>query len=117
MAVPTIYFKLITHWNQLQVTEQERISEHLKGFRLMVSGSAALPISVLEQWKQISGEIIGACLILKTNDFNLEQLTEGVKEKLPGYKTPKKYIIQDDLPRNAMGKVIKNEFKSAFTNI
>ncbi|MEI7831072.1 MAG: acyl-CoA synthetase [Prolixibacteraceae bacterium] len=261
MAVPTIYFKLITHWNQLQVTEQERISEHLKGFRLMVSGSAALPISVLEQWKQISGhtllerygmteigmaisnpyrgerkpgyigqalpgvsirltddnnlpveegtpgeiqikganvfkeywnktketidsftgdgwfksgdisifedssykilgrnsvdiiksggykisaleieevlrahpkikdcgvvgipdegwgEIIGACLILRTNDFNLEQLTEWVKEKLPGYKTPKKYIIQDDLPRNTMGKVIKNELKDAFTNI
>jgi malonyl-CoA/methylmalonyl-CoA synthetase len=54
MAVPTIYYKLIAHWEKLSGAEQETISEQLKKFRLMVSGSAALPVSVMEKWKKIS---------------------------------------------------------------
>lgn len=58
MAVPTIYFKLIAHWNALPKTEQEQLSNTLKAFRLMVSGSAALPVSVLEKWRTISGHTL-----------------------------------------------------------
>ncbi|CAA6827353.1 MAG: Long-chain fatty acid--CoA ligase [uncultured Aureispira sp.] len=58
MAVPTIYFKLIHHWEQASETAQKSYSKALKAFRLMVSGSAALPISVLEQWQQISGHTL-----------------------------------------------------------
>jgi malonyl-CoA/methylmalonyl-CoA synthetase len=58
MAVPTIYFKLIARSNELSVLEQEKISKALKHFRLMVSGSAALPVSVLEQWREISGHTL-----------------------------------------------------------
>ena len=58
MAVPTIYFKLIAHWNGLPKEEQEAVSGALKDFRLMVSGSAALPISVLEKWRTISGHTL-----------------------------------------------------------
>jgi malonyl-CoA/methylmalonyl-CoA synthetase len=54
MAVPTIYFKLIAHWEKLTENERENISAQLKKFRLMVSGSAALPVSVMEKWKSIS---------------------------------------------------------------
>lgn len=261
MAVPTIYFKLISYYNTLTGPDQESISKHLMKFRLMVSGSAALPVSVLEQWKEISdhtllerygmteigmaisnpyngqrkpghiglalpgveirladennetiteigqpgeiqikgdnvfkeywnkpketkdaftsdgwfqtgdiavldkgsykilgrnsvdiiksggykisaleieevlrthpkikdcgvvgipniewGEIIGASLILESNDLDLEDLKDWISEKLPSYKTPKKYIIQDDLPRNVMGKVTKKDIKDLFTN-
>lgn len=58
MAVPTIYFKLIAHYNTLPIDRQTEISECLKDFRLMVSGSAALPVKVLEQWKKISGHTL-----------------------------------------------------------
>lgn len=54
MAVPTIYYKLIAYYEQLSQEEQEEISSKLKKFRLMVSGSAALPVSVMEKWKTIS---------------------------------------------------------------
>jgi len=260
MAVPTIYYKLITQWKKIPVEEQKRISISLKGFRLMVSGSAALPISVLEQWKDISGhillerygmtemgmaisnpyhgerkpghigqalfgvnirlvdesnqiisegsqgeiqikgsnifkeywnkpketaesftkdgwfktgdiavfdhgyykilgrnsidiiksggykisaleieevlrshpkikdcavvgipdlewgEIVAASLVIEASGFNLDQLKEWLIEKLPSYKTPKKYIVQDDLPRNVMGKVTKNKLKKILIN-
>ncbi|MCL4139281.1 UNVERIFIED_CONTAM: hypothetical protein GTU68_034352 [Idotea baltica] len=231
MAVPTIYYKLITYWESLPLAEQKEISNSLQKFRLMVSGSAALPISVLEKWRTISGqtllerygmtemgmaisnpyngerrpgfigqslpgitvrlvdesenmveqgisgeiqgwfrtgdiallengsyrilgrnsvdiiksggykisaleieevlrthpsikdcgvvgipddewgEIIGASLILEDAAPNLDELTNWLKERLPGYKIPRKFIFQEDLPRNVMGKVTKRELK------
>lgn len=58
MAVPTIYFKLIAWWEVQSVQRQKNISACLRNFRLMVSGSAALPVSVLEKWKKISGHTL-----------------------------------------------------------
>lgn len=55
MAVPTIYFKLITAWERASTSVRQRISAALKNMRLMVSGSAALPVSVMERWEEISG--------------------------------------------------------------
>ena len=261
MAVPTIYYKLIAYWKRLPLDDQEKISESLKNFRLMVSGSAALPVSVLKKWKEISGhtllerygmteigmaisnpynwerkpgyigqalpnvqiritdengllqtegrqgqievkgpnvfkeywnkpeataevftldgwfktgdiailekgaykilgrnsvdiiksggykisaleieevlrthpdikecgivgipdeewgEIIGASLILNKKEIDLGQLKNWLKDKLPNYKIPRRYIIQEDLPRNVMGKVTKNELKGMFSKI
>jgi malonyl-CoA/methylmalonyl-CoA synthetase len=54
MAVPTIYYKLISSWEKADEIEQQKISEQLKKFRLMVSGSAALPVSIMEKWHTIS---------------------------------------------------------------
>lgn len=258
MAVPTIYFKLISYWKELPEARKETISKILKGFRLMVSGSAALPVSVLEEWRTISGhtllerygmtemgmaisnpyrgerkpgyigqplpnvtvriaeednqpvpdgtageiqvkgpnifkeywqkpeatrhtftqdgwfktgdiavfengsyrilgrnsvdiiksggykisaleieevlrsypavkecgvvglpddewgEIIGAGLVLETDSADLEALKEWLKSRLPGYQLPRKYRILNELPRNVMGKVTKNELKNMF---
>ena len=258
MAVPTIYYKLITYYNTLEKEQQQQITESLAKFRLMVSGSAALPISVLEQWQSLSGqlllerygmtemgmaisnsyigerrpghiglplsgvsirianennelvdegtqgeiqvkgsnvfseywnkpeatratftddgwfktgdialfnkgsykilgrnsvdiiksggykisaleieevlrthpqinecgvvgipdiewgEIVGASLISSGEMIDLEALTIWLKDKLPSYKIPRKYIFQEDLPRNVMGKVTKKELIQNF---
>jgi len=58
MAVPTIYFKLISYWESLASDKQKQITDTLSKFRLMVSGSAALPVSVMEKWKTISGHTL-----------------------------------------------------------
>ena len=58
MAVPTIYYKLITYWEKLSIEEQEVLYDILKKFRLMVSGSAALPVTTLEKWQTISGHTL-----------------------------------------------------------
>jgi malonyl-CoA/methylmalonyl-CoA synthetase len=54
MAVPTIYVKLIAAWEQAAPERREALSEACARLRLMVSGSAALPVSTLERWKEIS---------------------------------------------------------------
>ena len=58
MAVPTIYFKLISEYESLTIDEQRKLSEAMSKFRLMISGSAALPVSVMEKWKEISGHYL-----------------------------------------------------------
>lgn len=58
MAVPTIYYKLIHYYQSLSSEEQSEISAALKEFRLMVSGSAALPVKTLEEWRTISGHTL-----------------------------------------------------------
>lgn len=58
------------------------------------------------------GEIVAASLILKNvKEIDTVNLSGWLKEKLPTYKIPRKYFVQDDLPRNVMGKVSKNELK------
>ena len=58
MAVPTIYFKLITYWESLSKEKQEALTMCMSKFRLMVCGSAALPVTVMEKWKIISGHTL-----------------------------------------------------------
>ena len=258
MAVPTIYFKLIDFWESSSQDKKLLLSQGVKKLRLMVSGSAALPVSVLEKWKEITshillerygmteigmalsnsyegerrpghvglplpgvkvrladsngneiknvgdsgeiqikgpnvfkeywkkpkttkesyqegwfksgdiavfkdgmykilgrdsvdiiksggykisaleiedvlrshvkikecaviglpdsewGEIVAASLIVYEKKINFNDLKLWLKEFLPSYKIPRKYIIQKELPRNTLGKVTKNELKNAF---
>ncbi|MEJ6486611.1 acyl-CoA synthetase [Nostoc punctiforme UO1] len=58
MAVPTIYVKLITAWENASKERQKTMSEGCAKMRLMVSGSAALPVQVLEKWQNISGHFL-----------------------------------------------------------
>jgi malonyl-CoA/methylmalonyl-CoA synthetase len=258
MAVPTIYFKLVTEFESYSKKDQELLTEAMKTFRLMVSGSAALPVSVMEKWKEISGhyllerygmteigmaisnpyegqrkagyigkplpnvevrlvdehnlavdsgnpgeiqikgpsvfkeywekpvataksftedgwfktgdiaiveegyyrilgrdsvdiiksggykisaleieevlrkhpsikdcgvvgipdeewgELVSAAIVVQS-DLDVKSLNQWVREQMPAYKTPRKYMVVEDLPRNAMGKVVKNDLKALFS--
>jgi malonyl-CoA/methylmalonyl-CoA synthetase len=58
MAVPTIYVKLIAAWETATEETQNRRSKSCAKMRLMVSGSAALPVQVLEKWQKISSHFL-----------------------------------------------------------
>ncbi len=58
MAVPTVYVKLIAVWDAAPVERRVALSQACANVRLMVSGSAALPVSTLERWKEISGHTL-----------------------------------------------------------
>lgn len=258
MAVPTIYYKLIAQWQKQSSVNQQNLRKAFQKFRLMVSGSAALPVSTLEKWRGITGqtllerygmtemgmaisnpylgerrpgyigqplpnvkvrlvdeknqlvnpgtpgeiqvkgpnvfkeywnrpdatqdtftedgwfktgdiaqyeagsfrilgrnsvdiiksggykisaleieevlrkhpaiqdcgvvgvpdlewgEIVAAGLVTNDQELDYTELKNWLKERLPGYKVPRKYINLEDLPRNVMGKVTKNELKKMF---
>jgi malonyl-CoA/methylmalonyl-CoA synthetase len=58
MAVPTVYSKLIAAWEAASPGRQAELTGACSSVRLMVSGSAALPVSTLERWKEITGHIL-----------------------------------------------------------
>ena len=58
MAVPTIYVKLIAAWETASSERQKNMRAGCAKMRLMVSGSAALPVQVLEKWQTISSHFL-----------------------------------------------------------
>ena len=58
MAVPTIYRRLIEVYEAAPSARQESWSAAAGRLRLMVSGSAALPVSTLERWREITGHTL-----------------------------------------------------------
>lgn len=58
MAVPTIYVKLIAAWENATQERQKTMTAGCEKMRLMVSGSAALPVQVLANWQNISGHFL-----------------------------------------------------------
>jgi malonyl-CoA/methylmalonyl-CoA synthetase len=58
MAVPTIYARLIAAWRAAASDAQTAWSHGAARLRLFVSGSAALPVPVLEQWRAITGHTL-----------------------------------------------------------
>jgi len=58
MAVPTIYHKLIAAWEAAPPERRREWSAGCGRMRLMVSGSAALPVRTLERWREISSHTL-----------------------------------------------------------
>jgi malonyl-CoA/methylmalonyl-CoA synthetase len=57
-AVPTVYHRLIAAYDAATDSERERWSAGCRRARLMMSGSAALPVGVLERWRALSGHVL-----------------------------------------------------------
>ena len=57
-AVPTMYHRLIASWEAATAGERRRRSEGARRLRLMMSGSAALPVHMLERWREITGHTL-----------------------------------------------------------
>jgi len=81
MAVPTIYVKLIDAWEKASRADQIRMSEGCARMRLMVSGSAALPVSVLLRWKEIAGHVL-------LERYGMTEIGMGLSNPLHGERLP-----------------------------
>jgi len=58
------------------------------------------------------GERVSAAVVLQENtEVSEEELKEFCKIELVSYKCPKEIFFLDELPRNTMGKVLKDEVK------
>jgi malonyl-CoA/methylmalonyl-CoA synthetase len=58
MAVPTIYVKMIKHLETLPDEERDQICSGFKAMRLNISGSAACPVTVFNQWLELTGQTL-----------------------------------------------------------
>ena len=102
MAVPTIYRRLIEAWEAADVPTRYAWSSGVRACRLMVSGSAALPVKTLERWQEITGHRllerygmteIGMAL---ANPLRGERRAGHVGRPMPGVEV--RVVDDDDLP-------------------
>lgn len=83
MAVPTIYEKLIKTYEESSEEQRKVMSDACKKIRLMVSGSAALPVNTLEKWKSITGHVLLERYGMTEIGMALSNPLHG--ERVPGY--------------------------------
>ena len=81
MAVPTIYYKLISYWDKATSEEQKELSDAASKLRLMVSGSAALPVPVLEKWREISNQTL-------LERYGMTEIGMGLSNSYHGERRP-----------------------------
>jgi malonyl-CoA/methylmalonyl-CoA synthetase len=81
MAVPTVYVKLIAAWDSASPERRARLSQACTRLRLMVSGSASLPVSTLQRWKEISG-----CTLLER--YGMTEIGMALSNPLHGERIP-----------------------------
>lgn len=59
-----------------------------------------------------SGEIVCACVVVKTGEQLLEEeLDIFCRKSLTGYKLPKKIVFMDELPLSPVGKVLRKDLR------
>ncbi|XP_050167212.1 malonate--CoA ligase ACSF3, mitochondrial isoform X2 [Myiozetetes cayanensis] len=84
MAVPTIYAKLMEYYDEH--FSQPQVQDFVRAFcqeniRLMVSGSAALPVPVLEKWKSITGHTL-------LERYGMTEIGMALSNPLHGVRVP-----------------------------
>lgn len=60
------------------------------------------------------GEIVAAAITSSTETTSLKDIQSWSKNYLSAYKIPRKLIFLEELPKNAMGKVVKKDLRDYF---
>lgn len=81
MAVPTVYVKLIDAWEKATPEMQINMSEACAKMRLIVSGSAALPVNIFNKWKSITGHTF-------LERYGMTEIGMGISNPLHGERRP-----------------------------
>lgn len=84
MAVPTVYSKLIEYYDQHFT--QPNVKDFVKAvckerIRLMVSGSAALPLPILQRWQDITGHTL-------LERYGMTEIGMALSNPLKGQRIP-----------------------------
>ncbi len=63
------------------------------------------------------GEAVLAAVTARSGMQVVEQdIQDRLRDVLTGYKRPKKIVVLDQMPRNAMGKILKRDIRTMFAN-
>jgi malonyl-CoA/methylmalonyl-CoA synthetase len=81
MAVPTVYARLISAWEHATPARRREMTAACGRLRLMVSGSAALPVSVLETWQTVSGHTL-------LERYGMTEIGMALSNPLHGLRVP-----------------------------
>jgi malonyl-CoA/methylmalonyl-CoA synthetase len=76
-----MYSKLAAAWDDGTEQQRRAASDGARRLRLMVSGSAALPVSMLERWRALSGHVL-------LERYGMTEIGMGLGNPLHGERRP-----------------------------
>ena len=100
MAVPTVYARLIKAWDAAVESRQQAMTAGCQNLRLMVSGAAALPVPMLEKWRQVSGHTL-------LERYGMTEIGMALSNPLEGERRPG--CVGSPLPRVEVQLVDEHE--------
>jgi acyl-CoA synthetase (AMP-forming)/AMP-acid ligase II len=69
--------------------------------------------AVLAEKDRLGAESILACIVPKDPELSIEDIEQELdaflRERLSDYKIPKRYLLVNNLPKNALGKILKSK--------
>ena len=65
-----------------------------------------------EKWGE---KVVAAVVVKPGSKLTASQIISFCKQKLHDWKCPKKIVFLDEIPRNTMGKMLKEAVKSIFS--
>ncbi|MHC1562190.1 class I adenylate-forming enzyme family protein [Actinomycetospora sp. C-140] len=63
----------------------------------------------------IKGEKPWAAVVPAGGDLDVDALDAWCRERLSGYKVPRRYVLVDDIPRSSVGKLLRRELRAQFS--
>lgn len=60
------------------------------------------------------GQIVAAALVVNDPSINKNKIQDALKQKLAGYKIPKKLFFVNELPRTSLGKLERDKIRKMF---
>lgn len=60
-----------------------------------------------------SEEVVAAVVLADGHSVDVDEMRARIKQHLTAYKVPRKLFVMPELPRNAMGKVLRREVQAA----
>jgi len=92
---------LVSGFNVYPNEVEAALTEHPKVLEVAVVGVA----------DDHSGEVPKAFVVKKDADLTVEELQDFASKRLTGYKRPQSYEFIDELPKTAVGKILRKSLR------
>lgn len=105
------FFYIVDRKNDLIITGGENVYP-FEVEKILYEHPTVLEASVVGVQDETWGEAVTAVVALKQGaEATEDELVKFVRERIAGYKTPKRIIFMDSIPKTAIGKILRREVR------
>lgn len=105
------FIYIVDRKNDMIITGGENVYPY-EVEKVLYEHPAVLEAAVVGVQDKTWGEAVTAVIAFKQGESATEEeLISFVKERIAGYKTPKKIIIMESIPKTAIGKILRRDVR------
>lgn len=106
------YLFVVDRLKDIIVSGGENISS-LEVESVLMQHPAVSDVAVIGSPDEKWGEVVVA-LIVASSNIDTSEIGDFSRKHLSGFKLPKKILFTDSIPRNAGGKILKNQLRKMY---